>query len=70
MPELAEIVLQHGGYQALNLDGGGSTTLAMQGQDGEPEILNAAIHGRVPTGRERPVGNHLGIYAKRLTKNK
>jgi hypothetical protein len=61
--ELAQIVIDYGGYTALNLDGGGSVTLAVEGADGEPEILNSPIHNRIP-GRERPVANHLGIYAQ------
>jgi hypothetical protein len=61
--ELAEIVINYGGYTALNLDGGGSSTLVVEGADGEPVILNSPIHNRIP-GRERPVANHLGIYAR------
>jgi hypothetical protein len=63
LSELAEILIRHDGYTALNLDGGGSVTLVMEGTDGEPVVLNSPIHGRVPPGRERPVANHLGIFA-------
>jgi hypothetical protein len=66
LPELAEILIWHGGYTALNLDGGGSVTLVMEGTDGEPVVLNSPIHGRVPPGRERPVANHLGIFASQI----
>jgi hypothetical protein len=48
----------------MNLDGGGSSTLAVEGANGRPEVLNSPIHQRIP-GRERPVGNHLGIFAER-----
>jgi exopolysaccharide biosynthesis protein len=65
LPELAQIVLKHEGYTALNLDGGGSSTLVIEGLDGKPIVLNSPIHGRVPPGRERPVANHLGIFARR-----
>jgi hypothetical protein len=61
--ELAEMIIGHGGHTALHLDGGGSSTLAAQGQGGRPAVLNTPIHGRVPPGRERPVGNHLGVFA-------
>ena len=61
--ELAQIVIDYDGYTALNLDGGGSVTLVVEGADGEPEILNSPIHNRIP-GRERPVANHFGIYAQ------
>jgi len=64
LAELAEIVIEHGGDTALNLDGGGSTTLVMEGKSGEPILLNSSIDNRIP-GRERPVANPLGIYAQR-----
>lgn len=60
--ELADIIIEYGGYTALNLDGGGSVTLAVQGEDGTPELLNSPIHQYIP-GRERPIANHLGVYA-------
>lgn len=65
MPELAAIIREQGGYNALNLDGGGSTALVIQGGDGQPHRLNSAIHNRLPL-RQRPVANHLGIFAQML----
>lgn len=62
--ELARIIRDRGGHTAVNLDGGGSSTLVMQGPGGEPVVLNSPIHGRVPPGRERPVANHLGVFAE------
>ncbi|MBC7870965.1 MAG: phosphodiester glycosidase family protein [Chitinophagaceae bacterium] len=62
IPELAEIVIAYGGYTALNLDGGGSVTLAVKGEDGESDVLNSPIHNQIP-GRERPIANHLGVVA-------
>ncbi len=62
MPELADIVIEHGGYTALNLDGGGSSALVIEDDTGNPVVLNAPIHNHVPY-LERPVANHLGIYA-------
>ena len=59
--ELADILMAHGAYHAMSLDGGGSTTLVMQGENGEPLILNSPIDQYVP-GRERPVANHIGIF--------
>ncbi len=59
--ELAEIALEVGAEAALNLDGGGSSTMVMRG-DSEAKILNAPFHTNIPM-RERPVGNHLGIFA-------
>ncbi len=59
--ELAGIAVEVGADTALNLDGGGSTTLVRQGS-WRPRTLNAPIHTRLPM-RQRPVANHLGIYA-------
>ncbi len=64
LTELAEIIAGYGGDTALNLDGGGSTTLVARGKTGQPVQLNSPIDNRIP-GRERPVANHLGIYARR-----
>jgi hypothetical protein len=61
--ELAQILLDQRAYSAMNLDGGGSSTLVIQGQNGEPEILNSPIHQGIP-GNERPVGNHLGFSVR------
>ena len=63
LPELADLAVKYGAFVGLNLDGGGSTTLVIQDEDGKPHIMNSPIHGRVPAGRERPVANHLGIFA-------
>jgi hypothetical protein len=48
LPELADFLVRLGVYEGLNLDGGGSTTLFVQG-----ELVNTPSD---PTG-ERPVGN-------------
>jgi hypothetical protein len=60
--ELADIAVEFGVYRALNLDGGGSTTMVAEGSQG-PHTLNSPIHTRIPM-RQRPVANHLGIYAR------
>lgn len=62
--ELAEIILEQGGHFGMNLDGGGSTTLVKMGANGEPVVLNSPIEHGIP-GRQRPVGNHLGIFAEK-----
>ncbi len=63
LTELAKLLIEHGAYSAMNLDGGGSTTLALESKNGSPNLLNSPIHSSIP-GRERPVGNHLGIFAR------
>lgn len=65
LPELVDLITRHGGHDAALLDGGGSTALAAEGASGEPELLSSPIHTRIP-GRERPVANHLGVFAARL----
>jgi hypothetical protein len=63
--ELAEILAAHGAHDAINLDGGGSSTLVREGALGQTVLLNSPV-GRTVPGTERPVGNHLGIFAKRI----
>ncbi len=62
MGELAELLVKLGADQAINLDGGGSSTLVIEDSTGKPQVLNTPIHTRIPR-RERPVANHLGIFA-------
>ena len=50
-----------GADYAMNLDGGGSSTMVVEGADGKPRVLNSPIDNHIP-GRERPVANHLGFY--------
>lgn len=62
LAELAEMLIKYGAYTGMNLDGGGSSTLVVQGRDGKPTLLNSPIDMQM-AGRERNVGNHLGIFA-------
>jgi len=64
LADLADLMLSLGAQYAMNLDGGGSSALVVEGGDGEPRILNSPIDSYVP-GRERPVANHLGISVRR-----
>ena len=59
--ELADLLIEYGAFEAMNLDGGGSSTMVIEGKPDEPIILNSPIDSYIP-GRERPVANHLGIY--------
>lgn len=63
--ESAEWMLRFGAYNAVNMDGGGSTTMVMADCTGLPVRLNkpSYVLGR---GRERYIGSHLGVYAKPL----
>jgi hypothetical protein len=64
LEELAGIAVEFGADRALNLDGGGSSTLVIA-DGGGMRALNSPIHTRVPT-RQRPVANHLGVYARAI----
>jgi hypothetical protein len=65
LAEFAAIMLEYGAYDAMNLDGGGSSTMVMGGADGQAHQLNSSIHTHIP-GRERPIAVHLGVYAENL----
>jgi len=61
--ELADLMIENGATYAMALDGGGSSTLVVMGEDGNPVILNSPIDNYIPM-RERPVANHFGIVLK------
>ena len=61
--ELAHLLIDQGAFIGMSLDGGGSSTMVMEGNGDEPVILNSPIDNYIP-GRERPVGTHLGIYVR------
>jgi hypothetical protein len=58
--ETAIILRQLGAAEGLNLDGGGSTVLALRFPDGQVRPVNTPIHSGIP-GRERTVASCLGI---------
>jgi len=66
--ELASLFLHLGAWDAINLDGGGTSTLVVAGLDGAPKILNSPVHGGLP-GRERLSACHLGVRAQPLPEN-
>ena len=61
--DLAELMIEQGAFAAMSLDGGGSSTLVIEGENGNPKILNSPIDNYIPR-RERTVGNHLWIYIR------
>lgn len=57
LAELAGLMIELGCETALNVDGGGSTTMVIAGPDGgEPIVVN-----QPSAGRERVNGSHLGV---------
>ena len=65
LDELTDILISLGARDAINLDGGGSTTMVVESASGHL-VLNRPIHTGVP-GRERPSANHLGVRARPLS---
>lgn len=59
--ETADLLIGLGAYDALNLDGGGSTALAVSDGAGGATVLN-----RPSGGAERYDGNNLGVFAAPL----
>ena len=57
--DVAALLIERGADEAVELDGGGSATLAAT-VDGRVELLSRSSHQRLP-GRQRPVATHLGI---------
>ncbi len=57
--DVASLMVERGVDDALELDGGGSSTMAGT-VDGEPALLNRPSHTRIP-GRQRPVATFLGL---------
>ncbi len=64
LAEMAQLLIDFGAHTGMNLDGGGSSTLVVEGENGKPVILNSPVDQNIP-GKERVVGNHLGIFAER-----
>jgi hypothetical protein len=62
LSEITEISMQLGADTVLNLDGGGSATLAVASPSGA-QLLNAPIQNKMPM-QQRPISNHLGFYAR------
>ena len=72
LPQAANLMISFGASDAINLDGGGSTVLAIQGADGQPTLLNVPSAGgggscTVPVhggGCQRYVGASFGVRAR------
>jgi hypothetical protein len=62
LSEVAAVLIRDFGvFDALNLDGGGSTTMAMEGADGAASIVNVSSDN--PAGRA--VATSLAVFAQR-----
>ena len=65
LAELAQLLAGLGATEGINLDGGGTSTLVVQGSEGQPQVQNRPIHRGQP-GRERVSASHLGLWAMPL----
>jgi hypothetical protein len=63
--EVGEWLKLLGAWDGLNLDGGGTATMAIEGPDGKPRLLNRPMHAGIP-GCERVSASHLGVKASPL----
>jgi hypothetical protein len=63
--DTAQWMLRLGAFDAINLDGGGSTAMAIADGRGGAIALNQAIDSHIP-GHERICANHFGINARPL----
>jgi len=61
LAELAAVFQMIGAWDALNLDGGGSTALVVTDDSGAPRVVNTPIHAGAP-GNLRQVANNLGFH--------
>jgi hypothetical protein len=64
IPELADLMISFGAFDALNLDGGGSSTLVFQQRLGRPEIQNIPVGYKNVPRTERSVANHLAVFIR------
>ncbi|QGS69391.1 hypothetical protein CV093_17115 [Oceanobacillus sp. 143] len=58
--ELGDLMQEYDAYQALNIDGGGSTTMVAR----EPGEADAEVVNNPSDGTERYVPNGIGVYAE------
>jgi len=64
LQEVARFLVAHGAVEALNFDGGGSTTMAIA--DPRPRIINFPSDHKPDgdAGKARAVGVNLGVFAR------
>ncbi|MBI3163011.1 MAG: phosphodiester glycosidase family protein, partial [Chloroflexi bacterium] len=60
LSDLANLMHKFSAFNAMNLGGGESSTMVIEGINGSPRRLNLPHGGR--SGQERAVANHLGIH--------
>lgn len=61
-PELGDLMIQFGALDAINLDGGGSSTMVFA--DPVPRVVNVPVGINDVPGTERAIGNNLAVFAQ------
>ncbi len=64
LSDVGKALLRVGAYDGLNVDGGGSTTMAVRDVDGEPLVLNWPCNRRISPDGLRYNGNAIGVTAE------
>jgi hypothetical protein len=64
--ETAYWMLAFGAWNAINMDGGGSTALYISDAAGNPVAVNHSSYLAAGYGHERYIGSHFGVWAKPL----
>ena len=62
LEEIAQIMLEAGCYNAINLDGGGSTTLWMEGASENGVLNSPSDNGKFDHQGERKIPNIIYVY--------
>lgn len=62
LTELGNFMIEIGVYNAIELDGGGSSTMAWRTNNNNFQLLSRPSHAKIPKW-ERPVANHILIYS-------
>lgn len=65
LAECGEILQKLGADDGVNLDGGGSTTMVIRGEDGSPRVLNRPV-GQGKPNTLRHNGNGIGVRVQNL----
>jgi hypothetical protein len=65
--DIAQWLTIAGAYTGLNLDGGGSTTMACRDSNNNPVLMNVPFGNEANPGTQRPVGNFFGVITQPLS---
>lgn len=63
--EVGRWMLEFGAWEALNLDGGGSTTMVTRDAEGKAKVLNSPVGNANLPGYLRHNANHLGVVLRK-----